>query len=418
MNTFKKTARQVEAVKLLASAAIYILLFGGSRSGKTFIILFAIIVRAVKAPGSRHAVIRLHFNAVKQSIGLDTLPKVFQLCFPQLPYQLNKSDWCITLPNGSEIWLLGLDDKDRVDKILGKEFATIYFNESSELSWDAVETAITRLAQNCPEINNKIFFDCNPPSKVHWSYVLFIEKLHPVERTPLLHPGNYASMIMNPLDNVDNLPEGYIDEHLAGLSERKRQRFLLGIWLDDVEGALWTRDIINKYRVVNAPDLVRVVVGVDPAVTAKENSDYTGIVSAGIAKDGHVYVLADATIKGTPYEWAKVAIDEYRRWRADRVIGEVNNGGDLIEMNLRNVDRNVSYRSVRASRGKFTRAEPVAALYEQGKVHHVRSFTELEDQMCSYNPETAIDSPDRMDALVWAIAELMKHSGASRVILA
>ena len=342
MNLFKKTAKQIEAVKLLASAAIYILLFGGSRSGKTFILLYAIIVRAVKAPGSRHAVIRLHFNAVKQSIGLDTLPKVFQLCFPQLPYQLNKSDWCITLPNGSEIWLLGLDDKDRVDKILGKEFATIYFNESSELSWDAVETAITRLAQNCPEINNKIFFDCNPPSKVHWSYVLFIQKLHPVERTPVLNPNNYESMIMNPLDNVDNLPEGYIDEHLAGLSERKRQRFLLGIWLDDVEGALWTRDVINKYRVVNAPDLVRIVIGVDPAVTAKENSDYTGIVAAGIAKDGHVYVLSDATIKGTPYEWAKVAIEEYKKFKVDRVIGEVNNGGDLIEMNLRNVDRNVS----------------------------------------------------------------------------
>jgi len=182
---------------------------------------------------------------------------------------------------------------------------------------------------------------------------------------------------------------------------------LYGEILDDFPGALWTQNMIDAYRVKQAPSLVRVVVGVDPAVTAKKDSDETGIVVAGKDAIGHCYVLADNSLRGSPLEWGTAAIAGYMNHSADRVIGEVNNGGDLIEMNLRNIDPSVSYTSVHASRGKYIRAEPIAALYEQGIVHHVGQFPEMEDQMCSFCPETAGDAhDDRMDALVYAITEL------------
>jgi phage terminase large subunit len=155
--SFVKTADQLKAIKLLKSRASNVLLFGGSRSGKTFVLVYAIICRAMQAPGSRHVILRYRFNAVKQSVGYDTLPKVMKLAFPGLRYELNRSDWFIRLPNESEIWLGGLDDHQRVDKILGKEFATVYFNECSEISYYAVTTAMSRLAQRTA-VPNKAFF--------------------------------------------------------------------------------------------------------------------------------------------------------------------------------------------------------------------------------------------------------------------
>ncbi len=419
MKTFKKTRDQHQAVKLLTSPARYILLFGGSRSGKTFILIYTILCRALRAPGSRHVILRYRFNSVKQSVFMDTLPKAAKLCLPELRYKENRSDWFVRLPNGSEIWIAGLDDKDRVDKILGKEYATIYFNESSEISYHAVTTALSRLAQNCPEVPNKAYFDCNPSGKSHWTYKVFVEKLDPETGAALRFPNLYTSMIMNPAGNQANLPQGYIEETLASLPERQRRRFMEGTWQDDLEGALWKRVDINSARVINAPELKRLVIGVDPAVTSNAASDNTGIVTAGIGANNEYYVLNDATaVKASPYEWAEIICSEYERFNADRVIGEVNNGGDLIEANLRNVNRNLSFKSVRASRGKFTRAEPIAALYEQGKVHHVGEFPELEDEICNYRPDTATKSPDRMDALVWALTELSTSSPGHRLISA
>lgn len=181
--------------------------------------------------------------------------------------------------------------------------------------------------------------------------------------------------------------------------------------LDDVPGALWNRDNIDANRVKKAPTLKRIVVSIDPAVTSEEDSDDTGIVVAGLGVDGHGYILADETCHESPGGWAQAAVGAYRKWRADRIIGEVNNGGDLVEMAIRTVDLSVSYKSVRASRGKVVRAEPVAALCEQNKIHHVGLFHKMEDQMCEFT--TDFDkakmgySPDRMEAMVWAFTELM-----------
>ena len=173
--------------------------------------------------------------------------------------------------------------------------------------------------------------------------------------------------------------------------------------LEDVPGALWQRNHI-KYK--PAPDMKRVVVAIDPAVTSKQSSDETGIVVAGRGIDGHAYVLADRSARVSPDSWARRAVQGFEDFKADRIIGEVNNGGDLVELILRTVSREVPYKSIHASRGKYVRAEPVAALYEQGKVWHIYPFTELEDQMCTWLSESG-ESPDRMDALVYALTELM-----------
>ncbi|HTS92250.1 MAG TPA: terminase family protein [Stellaceae bacterium] len=181
--------------------------------------------------------------------------------------------------------------------------------------------------------------------------------------------------------------------------------------LEDAAGALWTRDTLEAARVREAPELARVVVALDPAVTSGEDADETGIVVAGVSAGGIAFVLEDASGRLRAEEWARRAVALYRRHRADRVIGEVNNGGELVEATLRAVDAAVSYKPVRASRGKVVRAEPVAALYEQGRVKHCSAFPQLEDQMAAFTAEfdraNAGYSPDRLDALVWAITELL-----------
>jgi len=207
-------------------------------------------------------------------------------------------------------------------------------------------------------------------------------------------------------DNAENLSPIFLQrvrERYEGT--RLGRQELYGEILDDNPGALWKRDVIENLRVREHPPLVRIIVAVDPAVTNKEDSDETGIVTAGIAASGHCYVLDDSSLQGSANQWAVAAVRAYHKWEADRIVGEVNNGGDLVEVNIRTVDPGVPYEAVTASRGKLIRAEPVSALYEQGKVHHVGTFPQLEDQMVEWVPGER--SPDRMDALVWAITKLI-----------
>jgi len=198
-----------------------------------------------------------------------------------------------------------------------------------------------------------------------------------------------------------------------------RQELLAEV-LEDIPGALWNMATIDRLRVklidVRFNVINRIVVAIDPAVTSGEESDETGIVVAGLTISGHVIVMDDLSCKESPLGWAKIAIDGFRKWKADRIVAEVNNGGDLVAGNMRAVDPNIPFRAVRASRGKAVRAEPVAALYEQGRVHHIGYFAELEKQMCSYVPGASMKSPDRMDALVWAITELVIDCEAQSVV--
>lgn len=410
---FKRTAKQDEAMVLLGNdEKTNVLLYGGSRSGKTFILVYACIVRALKSAGSRHLVVRLRFNHAKQSLVYDTFPKVLRTCFPGLEVKLSKVDWFYTFPNGSEIWIGGLDDGDRVEKILGNEYSTIYFNESSQLAYKSVEIVRTRLAMKSPGLVNKLYFDCNPPNKRHWTYKLWLEGKNPVDGAQMKPAilNSYGFMRMNPMDNVENLAENYIELSLEQLSERERRRFLHGEFTDDAEGALFKYEQLAKNRVHAPPEMRQVVIAVDPAVTANAASNNTGICAAGVARLGdldHYYVLEDATITGTPALWARTVVDQYEKHDANLVVAEVNQGGDLVESNLRAIMPFIPYKAVRATRGKAIRAEPIATACEKDRLHLVGEWGELEDELTSWAPVSGEPSPDRLDAMVWAITALM-----------
>ena len=213
-------------------------------------------------------------------------------------------------------------------------------------------------------------------------------------------------------ENRANLAPGFFDQVIRRYEgTRLGRQELLAEVLEDTPGALWSHGIIDAARQAAAPNLARIVVAVDPAATTGEDADETGIVVVGRDNQGHGYVLADASGKYQPIEWANIAVAAYRAHSADRIVAERNNGGDMVEATIRMVDPNVPVTTVWASRGKVTRAEPISALYEQSRMHHVGSFPQLEDQMSNFTAdldrEKAGYSPDRLDALVWATTELL-----------
>jgi phage terminase large subunit-like protein len=214
------------------------------------------------------------------------------------------------------------------------------------------------------------------------------------------------------IENYENLAPAFLAQIVRRYEgTRLGRQELDGEILEDVPGALWSRGIVEAARVAGVPELARIVVAIDPAAGSGEHSDETGIVVAGRTRSGHGYVLADISGHYTPTEWARAAVAAYRTHAADRIVAEVNNGGEMVEATLRVVDPAVPFTAVHAARGKVARAEPVAALYEQGRVHHLGAFSALEDQMCGFvhdfDRAAAGYSPDRVDALVWALTELL-----------
>lgn len=405
---------------MLGGSAKHVLLDGGSRSGKSAVLVRAILARAIKAPKSRHAILRFRFKHVKESIGMDTLPTVMAKCFPGVPYELNKSDWYVTLPNRSEVWLGGLDDKERTEKILGKEFASIYLNECSQIPWASRNLAVTRLAQNCPYtlegeekvLALKMYYDCNPPSKSHWSYQVFYLKRDPETKRPLADQSNYAQLTLNPFDNVANLPADYLKE-LENLPARMRRRFLEGAYGEVAPGALWTEEMIATARRDGdeLPDMQRVIVAVDPSGCGDEDNtdnDAIGIIVAGLGVDGYAYVLEDLTVKAGPKVWGNIVATAFDRHRADKIVAETNYGGDMVQFVVKAAKPTAPFKKITASRGKVVRAEPISSLTEQGKIRFAGVFAELEDELCSFttNGYLGANSPNRADAFVWAMSEL------------
>lgn len=423
--SFKFTTKQSEAQQVLSGAATHLMLFGGSRSGKTFIHVRNVIMRALKAPKSRHLIARFRFNHVKSSIILDTFPKVMALCFPGVKYDISKSDWFAALPNGSEIWFCGLDDKERTEKVLGLEFVTIFLNECSQISWTAREMIMTRLAQLVVQVINGVqttplklraYYDCNPPSKAHWTFRLFKQKVNPETKEAIRDPDNYQSMQMNPKDNVQNLSPEYLTT-LAGLSARMRRRFMDGEFADATPNALFDEAIIDRWRVdpSQVPQLIRVIVGVDPSGSGDEDNadnDEIGEIVGGLGVDGVAYLFEDISLKAGPATWGRVAVQAYDRHKADAIVAEANFGGDMVRATVQTAASaeqiRVNFKKVVASRGKIARAEPFSALYEQGKVRHVGTLNKLEDELCAMSTTgyTGQGSPNRADAAIWVLAEL------------
>jgi len=403
--TFQPTERQYEALKLYEKHPLNLLLAGGSRSGKTSLHNIVIIATALKYEGCRQLITRQHLSELVPSIIEDTFPKMCKLIDPDLKLKINRKYMFARLPNDSEIWFAGMANHDSAEKALGNEYCRIYINEAVQLSFETFEKLKTRLAQNIPNFTNQIVLDCNPTHTMHWIHDLFIKNIHPESRLDL-NSKDYLHLVMNPVHNRINLPSGYIENTLDNLSAAKRLRFLEGEWANEIEGALWKISYIQRGK--EPPELERIVIGVDPAVSSKKTSDETGIIVCGL-KDKQGYVLADRSGRYTPNQWAQIVNKLYDEFKADRIVCEINQGGDLVEQTLRNVNRNLPITKVRASRGKNIRAEPIVALYEQKRISHTQHFKELENQMVGWVPTDNTMSPDRLDALVWALYDLMKN---------
>lgn len=296
---------------------------------------------------------------------------------------------------------------------------TTFIGDEME-EWQSEEDYDTlRLSIRQKGIKNRVLLIMNPSNINHFVYQKYIKDTHRIEMIDGVgvqistHP-DVLHIHTTYLDNIEHLSPEFLKDvaEIKAGNPKKYAHKIIGRWQDaNEEDALWKMDIISATRYQNAPPMRRIVVAIDPAVSAKDTSDETGIMVVGIGADQHLYVLEDATMKGTPTEWATKAVDLFHKWKADRVVAEVNQGGDMVEQTLRNVQngRNIPYRGVHATKDKYTRAEPVAALWEQKRAHIVGLLPMLEYEMTTWEGRSTKPqkSPNRIDALVWGAAELM-----------
>jgi phage terminase large subunit-like protein len=287
-------------------------------------------------------------------------------------------------------------------------------NEASEVPLAARNILLTRLAQKCfyedgSQMKSRFIIDLNPPSKNHWTYKLFIQKLNPEDKTPLTKPNDYFAFQLNPVDNIANQREGFVEE-LAEMSERNKQRFLYGNFVDENSEALFSYETFEECRTHDVPDFLRIVISVDPsgASNSDEKNDAIGIIVMGLGTDNKGYLIEDLTLKASPDVWSKVVSDAYERHDADLVVAEVNYGGGLVHQTIKTHNPNIAYKALTSTRGKHIRAEPVSILYKQGKICHVGKFPDLEDELLNFTNKgyEGDRSPNRADALVFAVQEL------------
>jgi phage terminase large subunit-like protein len=411
------SAAQELARRLLEGPQRYSCLAGGTRSGKTFLIVQSIVSRALSAPHSRHAILRFHANAARASIALDTLPNVMRLCFPGTKLKERRQDGFFELPNKARIWIGGLDDKERVEKILGLEYVSIFLNEASQIPYASALVAFTRLAQSVPGLTQRAYVDLNPTTKAHWSNLLFGDKRDPISMQLLADPENYARAFLNPPDNAANLSKQFLTS-LANLPERQRKRFFEGVYVDELDGALWSYELIESTRC--APNDIleekraSVVVALDPSGASGRDdlgADEIGLIVAARGIDGDCYILADLSCREAPAVWGRRAVVAFHTYRADCVVADGNFGGEMVRATIQAADPCVPVRLVTASRGKAVRAEPISVRYAQRQVHHAGRFGKLEDQLCAFTSAGygGSGSPDHADAAIWALTYWLRR---------
>ncbi len=299
----------------------------------------------------------------------------------------------LTWPNGAMAQLFSADDPE---SLRGPQFGAAWADELAK--WRYAQAAWDML-QFCLRLGGK-------PRQA----VTTTPRPIPLIKRLIADPATAISRARTE-DNAANLAPSFLSAIVGSYQgTRLGRQELDGELIEERPDALWQREIIEQAKVREAPPLETVAVAIDPPVTSGPRADACGIVAAGRAEDGRAYVLADATLRGVqPLQWAEAAVRLYENLQADRIVAEVNQGGELVAEMLRQVAPNIPIRMVRATRGKYLRAEPVATLYARGLVAHAGNFPELEDQMCDFGPGGLSDgaSPDRLDALVWALTELM-----------
>lgn len=389
----------------------YYLVSGGRGSGKSYAVA-TLLISLLCERGQRILYTRYTMTSAELSIIPEFREKIEALGLSSI-FLIRQRD-IVNLETGSSIIFSGIRESSGNQTAKLKSLAGItawVLDEAEELTdeetFDKIDMSVRSVSAQ-----NRIILILNPAYRSHWIFKRFYEPyslpdgFNGVTDTAVYIHTTYA-------DNLRNLPDDVlriIDERRIS-SPLKHAHIDLGHWCDESEGALWSQEIIDAGRVWSHPPLVRIVVAVDPAVTASTQSDETGIVAAGIDASDNLYILGDYSGIYSPLSWAREVVRVYQLHDADRVIGEVNQGGDLIESNLRTVDKDIPYSAVRATRGKAIRAEPIAALYEAGRVHHVGQFPRLEEELTTWSPASDY-SPDRLDALVWAITSLTTKKAA------
>ena len=375
----------------------YFLITGGRGSGKSWTLaLFLLNLTYQKG----HVILFTRYTLVSAFISIipEFLDKI-EIMGKVNDFEVTQSE-IINKLTGSKILFRGIKTSSGVNTANLKSIAglsTWVIDEAEELTdpdvFDKVDLSI-RAKENF----NRVILVMNPAYKSHWIYNDFVKKKR--EDTTYIHT-TY-------LDNKINLSDSFVQaaEKTKRENPARYEHLFLGTWLDDADGMLWNRAIIAKTRISEAPNLSRIIVAIDPAVTANMNSDETGIIVVGKDSEGFGYVLEDLSGKYSPNHWAKVANDAAFRWNADCIVAEKNQGGDMVEAVLKSQGTNFRIKLVTATKGKYVRAEPVYSLYEQGQIYHVGSFPILESQMVTFDPDKG-KSPDRVDALVWGLTELM-----------
>jgi phage terminase large subunit len=279
-----------------------------------------------------------------------------------------------------------------------------------EETYDTIDLSVRKKG-----VVNRIISILNPSNVHHFIYKKYIKDTHKIETIDGVeveistHP-DVLHIHTTYLDNIENLSEDWLKNvrEMKIKNPSKYAHKVIGAWKRDTEGAIWDQATIDKHRVKEAPkNMKEIIIAIDPAVSTNPDSDDTGIIVGGLCYDGDVYVWGDFTGKYKPSGWAKIAVNQLTIENGDKIIAEVNNGGDMVESTIRGIDNSVPYDTVWASRGKKTRAEPVEVLYDQGKVHHVGYLTKLEKEQTTWIPDSGMPSPNRMDALVWLVTYLL-----------
>lgn len=400
-----------------------ILAAGGVRSGKTITEIAGMFFRAMRAPGSTHGFFHQTRVSCERNLFKTSFPETLEILMPGWFADLkadpqnyvNQSDLTVRLPNGSKFLFMGLDDPD---KVRGLKFSTIMLNEANFVDYKTVMTLRGRLSesvatlnpatgkQDGPPLETKMLFDLNPTFKTSWDYQVFVEGVVPGERKAIpRHDETYRYLTINAIDNKANLPASLFED-FESMTEEQRRRDEHGMWAEDNPHALFNSAAILR-RSPDISALSEIVVAIDPAGTANKNSDQTGIIVAGRDSDGNLYVLEDATCKEKPDVWIKKALELRDKYDANWILTERNYGRDILESLMFRVAPNAPLKFVDAmGRSKRLRAEPVATLYERGRVNHSKVFPDLEQQMLEFDLPTYKGSPDRVDAMVYALTHL------------
>jgi phage terminase large subunit-like protein len=378
----------------------YFLITGGRGSGKSWT-LSLFLLNLTYEEGHVILFTRWTLTSAFISIIPEFIDKI-DLMNKAEDFEITQSE-IINKATGSKILFRGIKTSQGTATANLKSIAgvtTFILDESEELMdedvFDRIDLSIR--AVNKP---NRVILVMNPSYKSHWIYGRFVK-----------HTRNDTSYIHTTyLDNQNNLSPSFVAQAERTRTENlhRYNHLFLGHWLEDAEGMLWNRQIIERLRMATAPQLERIVVSVDPAASANLDSDETGIVVCAKDAKGNGYVLEDLSGKYSPSQWAAVAVKAFERWNADCIVAEKNMGGDMVESVLRSQNTTARIKLVNATKGKYVRAEPIYSLYEQNKIYHIGQFPILENQMITFDPDKG-KSPDRVDALVWGFTELLLGS--------